>query len=70
MQVLLLVFAEPSLHEWVPDSRHAKPRLTSGVCKPPWSRKEVLMYLLMLFLHLISIRKRRIKLTFQITLEL
>jgi len=33
------------------------------------SRKEVLMYLLML-LYLISIRKRRTKLSLQITLEL
>ena len=34
-----------------------------------WSRKELLMYLLML-LYLISIRKRRTKLSFQMTLEL
>jgi hypothetical protein len=34
MQVLLLVFAEPSLHEWVPNSRHAKPRLTKRDLHP------------------------------------
>jgi len=46
------------------------PREERGLQIYVWSRKEVLMYLLVLFLHLISIRKRRTKLTFQITLEL
>jgi hypothetical protein len=35
------------------------PASRSGICTP-WKRKEVLIYLLMLFLHLISFGKRRL----------
>ena len=45
------------------------PACQSGVLQFTWNRKEVPMYLLTL-LYLISIRKRRTKLSFQITLEL
>ena len=69
MRFLLPGFAESQFARFGPDSRRAKPRLRERGLQFTWSRKEVLMYLLML-LYLISVRKRRTKLSFQITLEL
>jgi hypothetical protein len=69
MRCLLSALQSRSLRVLGPDSRHAKPRCSERGLQFTWGRKEVLMYLLML-LYLISIRKRRTKLSFQISPEL